>query len=325
MAFTSVLIANRGEIAIRIARALAGLGLRSVAVYSEDDARSLHVRAADEAVVLPGSGARAYLDGERIIALARAAGCQAIHPGYGFLSERADFARLCAAAELTFIGPRPEALACSATRPSPRPGRRLGVPISRWRPQEASLDEARDFFEALGPGGAMMIKASAGGGGRGMRLVRDGGRARQAFARCQSEALAAFGDGDVYVERVIEPARHIEVQVLGDRAGGLVHLWERDCSLQRRHQKLIEIAPSPNLPTAMRAAPDRGVADAGPRRPNYDSLGTFEFLVRRAAGRRPVRVHGGQSRLQVEHTVTEEVTGVDLVRAQIEVPRGSNT
>ena len=322
MAFTSVLIANRGEIAIRIARAVAGLGLRSVVVYSEDDARSLHVRAADEAVALAGAGARAYLDGAAIIAEAQKAGCQAIHPGYGFLSESAAFARLCAGAGLTFIGPRPEALDLFGDKASARAlAARLGVPTADGGSRAASLDEARDFLESLGPNGAMMIKASAGGGGRGMRLVRASDDVAEAYARCQSEALASFGNGAVYVERLIEPARHLEVQILGDRSGGLVHLWERDCSLQRRNQKLIEIAPSPNLPQSLRM----GLIEASlklARAADYDSLGTFEFLVEGdPAADRFVFIEANP-RLQVEHTVTEEVTGVDLVRAQIEVARG---
>jgi acetyl/propionyl-CoA carboxylase alpha subunit/acetyl-CoA carboxylase carboxyltransferase component len=322
MPFSSVLIANRGEIAIRIARAVAGLGLRSVAVYSEDDARSLHVRAADEVLALTGAGARAYLDGPAIIAKARAAGCEAIHPGYGFLSESAGFARLCAEAGLTFIGPRPEALDLFGDKARARAlAARLGVPTADGGGEAASLEDARDFLEALGPNGAMMIKASAGGGGRGMRLVRAGDDVVEAFARCQSEALASFGNGAVYVERLIEPARHLEVQVLGDRAGGLTHLWERDCSLQRRHQKLVEIAPSPNLPQALRMALIEASLKLA-RAVSYDSLGTFEFLVEGdPADGRFVFIEAN-ARLQVEHTVTEEVTGVDLVRAQIEVAQG---
>ena len=322
MTFTSVLIANRGEIAIRIARALAGLGLRSVAVYSEDDTRSLHVRAADEAAALRGVGARAYLDGAAIIALAREAGCQAIHPGYGFLSETAAFARLCADAGLTFIGPRPEALDLFGDKAAARAlAARLGVPTADGGSRAAGLQETQDFLESLGPNGAMMIKASAGGGGRGMRLVRAGDDVAEAYARCRSEALASFGSDAVYVERLIEPARHLEVQVLGDRAGGLTHLWERDCSLQRRNQKLVEIAPSPNLPQALR----KDLIDAAltlARAADYDSLGTFEFLVEGDPANGRFVFIEANPRLQVEHTVTEEVTGVDLVRAQIEVAAG---
>jgi acetyl/propionyl-CoA carboxylase alpha subunit len=319
MGFGAILIANRGEIAIRIARAAAGLGLRSVAVFSEDDARALHVRVADAGVPLAGTGAKAYLDGAEVIAAAQAAGCDAIHPGYGFLSESAAFARACQAAGLTFIGPKPEALALFGDKAQARGlAHRCGVPTAEGADAATSLDEARAFFAGLG-GRPMMIKAIAGGGGRGMRLVRDAAELDAAFERCASEAQAAFGEGGLYVERAIEPARHIEVQVLGDRAGGLVHLWDRDCSLQRRRQKLIEFAPSPNLPAAVR---DR-LIDAAltmARAAGYDSLGTFEFLVE--AGGEDVVFIEANARLQVEHTVTEAVTGVDLVQAQIQVAAG---
>jgi acetyl/propionyl-CoA carboxylase alpha subunit/acetyl-CoA carboxylase carboxyltransferase component len=319
MGLSAVLIANRGEIAIRVARAAAGLGLRSVAVFSEDDARALHRRAADDARALAGTGARAYLDGAAIIAAARASGCDAVHPGYGFLSENAAFARACQAGGLTFIGPRPEALTLFGDKARARAlARQCGVPVAEGTDAATTEDEARAFFAHL-DGQPMMIKAIAGGGGRGMRLVREASEIGAAFARCASEAEAAFGDGRLYVEQAIEPARHIEVQVLGDRSGGLVHLWDRDCSLQRRRQKLIEFAPSPNLAKPLR---DRLIeaAMSMARVADYDSLGTFEFLVG-ADGERFVFIEAN-ARLQVEHTVTEEVTGVDLVRAQIEVAAG---
>lgn len=319
MGLNAILIANRGEIAIRIARAAAGLGLRSVAVYSSDDARALHVRSADAALALGGTGARAYLDGEAIIAAALAAGCDAIHPGYGFLSESAVFARACQASGLIFVGPSPDALALFGDKASARAlARRCDVPVADGTETPTSLERAQAFFAGLG-GGAMMIKAIAGGGGRGMRLVREADEVEPAFSRCASEALAAFGDGGLYVERIIEPARHIEIQVLADRQGGLIHLWDRDCSLQRRHQKLIEIAPSPNLSHGLRAR----LIDASlrlARAAEYDSLGTFEFLVE-TEQERFVFIEAN-ARLQVEHTITEEVTGVDLVRAQIEVAAG---
>jgi acetyl/propionyl-CoA carboxylase alpha subunit/acetyl-CoA carboxylase carboxyltransferase component len=319
MGFNAVLIANRGEIAVRIARALAGLGLRSAAAYAEDDARSLHVRAADAAVALAGAGARAYLDGPAIVRAAREAGCDAVHPGYGFLSEQAGFARLCAENGLTFIGPRPEALSLFGDKARARAlARDAGVPVADGTSEDTSLEEARAFFAALG-GGAMMIKASAGGGGRGMRLVRSVDELDEAYVRCRSEAKAAFGEAAVYVERVIAPARHIEIQVLGDAAGALVSLGERDCSLQRRRQKLIEIAPAPRLSDGMRRRLE-AAALALARAAGYDSLGTFEFLVE-AEGDGFVFLEAN-ARLQVEHTVTEEVMGVDLVQAQIEVAQG---
>ena len=322
MGFSAVLIANRGEIAVRIARAAAALRLRSVAVFSEDDARSLHIRAADESLALAGVGARAYLDGGQIVRLAREAGCEAIHPGYGFLSESATFARQCAEAGLTFIGPNPEVLEMFGDKAKARGlARRCGVPIAAGSEAATSLDDARAFLAGLGPHGAMMIKAIAGGGGRGMRLVRAGEDVEAAYQRCASEAQASFGDPSVYVEQAIETARHIEVQVLGDQAGGLVHLWDRDCSLQRRHQKLVEIAPSPCLSDGLRGKLiDAALTMAASAR--YDSLGTFEFLVDAGAKDERFIFIEANARLQVEHTVTEEVTGVDLVRAQIEVAAG---
>jgi acetyl/propionyl-CoA carboxylase alpha subunit len=322
MSFDRLLIANRGEIAIRLARAAAGLGLTSVAVYSEDDAASLHVRAADDAFALKGVGARAYLDGAAIIAAAKTAGCQAIHPGYGFLSENAGFARACAEAGLRFIGPHPDALDLFGDKAQARAlAARLGVPVAEGGAAPVSLEAALAFLDGLGPKGAMMIKAVAGGGGRGMRLVRAGEDVAGAYARCGSEAMAAFGDDAVYVERYIERARHIEVQVIGDGAGGLTHLWERDCSLQRRNQKLVEIAPAPFLPPALRDALIEASLTLA-RAADYDSLGTFEFLVDGDPAEGRFVFIEANARLQVEHTVTEEVTGVDLVQAQIRIARG---
>ena len=320
MGFDAVLIANRGEIAVRIARAVAGRGLKSAAVYSEDDARSLHTRACDQAVALKGAGAKAYLDGEAIVRAALEAGCQAIHPGYGFLSEQAGFARLCAENGLTFIGPRPDALALFGDKAQARAlALGCGVPVAEGTAGATGLEDAKAFFAGLGAGAAMMIKASAGGGGRGMRLVRSEGELEESYVRCRSEAQAAFGDGAVYVERVIDQARHIEVQVLGDAGGALVCLGDRDCSLQRRRQKLIEIAPSPNLSRAMREKLYAAALNLS-RAANYESLGTFEFLVETL--REGFVFIEANARLQVEHTVTEEVIGVDLVQAQIEVARG---
>lgn len=324
MGFKSVLIANRGEIAIRIARAVAGLGLKSAAVYSQDDASALHARMADQAIPLNGAGARAYLDGAALIEAALTAGCDAVHPGYGFLSENAGFARACAKHGLTFIGPHPEALALFGDKARARALAAVnGVPVARGTQAATSLEEAKAFFAGLGSEPAMMIKALAGGGGRGMRMVRQAGEIDEAYARCVSEATAAFGDGAVYVEALIETARHIEVQVLGDRQGGLTHFWDRDCSLQRRHQKLIEIAPSPFLSDTLR---DR-LAEAAltlARAARYDSLGTFEFLVDAGSGDETFVFMEANPRLQVEHTVTEEVCGVDLVRAQIQVAQGDS-
>ncbi|HEV3430280.1 MAG TPA: carboxyl transferase domain-containing protein [Paraburkholderia sp.] len=313
----TVLIANRGEIAIRIARAVAEAGLRSVAVYAEDDARALHVRRADLAVPLAGRGAAAYLDVDALIDAARAHGCDAVHPGYGFLSERADFAQRCADAGLRFIGPSPEVLRTFGDKARARElAARCGVPLAAGTNHATTLAQARAF---LAEHGAIMVKALAGGGGRGMRAVRDAASLDDAFTRCESEARAAFGDGALYVERLIGRARHIEVQIIGDGAQ-VSHLWERDCSLQRRHQKVIEIAPAPGLNATLR----RAIIDAAltlARAVNYRGIGTFEFLVDTARG--DFVFMEANPRVQVEHCVTEAATGVDLVRAQLSLAQGA--
>lgn len=326
MTFKKLLIANRGEIAIRIARAAADLGLPTVAIHSEDDATSLHVRVADAAHQLLGVGAAAYLSIEGVIAAAQASGCDAIHPGYGFLAERADFARACAAAGIRFVGPSPEHLDLFGDKARAREAAvAANVPVIRGLDHAITLDEARAFFAALGPDGAMIIKAVAGGGGRGTRAVMKESEIEPAFKRCQSEAKAAFGREDVYVEEFIPRARHIEIQILGDGTGAVAHLGERECSVQRRFQKVVEIAPAPNLDDAMRqaiiAAATRFAASVG-----YGNLGTFEFLVDATgrAGVQPFIFIEANARLQVEHTVTEEVTGIDLVQTQIRLARGAS-
>ena len=242
-----LLVANRGEIAIRIFRAAAELGLETVAVYPADDAASLHTRKADAARQLPGRGVAAYLDGDAIIAIARETGAGAIHPGYGFLSENADFARRCAKAGVTFVGPSPDTLARFGDKHAARKlAAELGVPTLPGTAAPTTVAEARAFLRRLGPDGAVMVKAVAGGGGRGMRPVLSESALEEAFARCRSEAQSGFGNGDLFVERLIRTARHIEVQVIGD-GRAVSHLWERDCSLQRRRQKVVEIAPAPGL------------------------------------------------------------------------------
>ncbi|HLN08323.1 MAG TPA: carboxyl transferase domain-containing protein [Xanthobacteraceae bacterium] len=320
-----VLIANRGEVAIRVVRACVELGVRSIAVHGADDADCLHVAKADSAVALPGHGAAAYLDAGAIVAAARAAGCDAVHPGYGFLSESAELAERCAAAGMAFVGPSPEALRLFGDKTAARAlAQRCGVPVAAGTAGPTSLADVRAFFAALGPGGAMMIKALAGGGGRGMRAVRDAAQLEESYRRCGSEALAAFGVADVYVEELVGRARHIEVQVAGDSRGNLIHLFERECSLQRRHQKFLEIAPSPWLePTLRRELTDaalRLVEAAG-----YTGIGTVEFLVETttdgATTGRFVFIEMNP-RLQVEHTVTEEVLGVDLVAMQLRLAAG---
>jgi acetyl/propionyl-CoA carboxylase alpha subunit/acetyl-CoA carboxylase carboxyltransferase component len=321
---STLLIANRGEIAVRIARTAADIGIGTVGVYSDDDAASLHTRTCDRAVALGAAGARAYLDAGRLVAAAVDAGADAVHPGYGFLSEQAAFARACADAGLTFVGPRPELLDLFGDKVRARAEAvAAGLPVLRGSDGPVDADGARAFLAALGPGGAMVLKAAAGGGGRGMRVVRAGDDVAAALARCVSEATAAFGDGTIYAEQYLARARHIEVQVLGDGTGAVAHLGERDCSVQRRHQKLLEIAPAPGLPDGLR----RRIVDAAlrlARAVRYDNIGTFEFLVDASAPGEdgPFAFIEANARLQVEHTVTEAVTGADIVALQLELARG---
>ena len=325
MPFQKLLIANRGEIAIRIARAAGETGLATVAIYPADDALSLHVRAADAAHEIPGRGARAYLDIEAVVGAAKATGCDALHPGYGFLSENALLARRCAEEGITFVGPSPEALDLFGDKAKAKAlAKETGVPIIEGTGGPTTLEQAREFFASLGAGGAVMVKAIAGGGGRGMRIVDDGAKLEEAYARCQSEARAAFGSDGVYVERLIRNARHIEVQIIGDHHGAISHLWERECTIQRRNQKLIEVAPSPSLSNSLRTR----IIDAAKELASaakYDNLGTFEFLVDGDArgDAAAFAFIEANPRLQVEHTVTEEVLGVDLVQAQLAVAGGA--
>jgi len=320
--FASLLVANRGEIAIRVLRAAAELGLRTVAVYSEDDAQSLHTRRADEALPLRGAGPAAYLDGAQLVALAQQAGCRALHPGYGFLSENAAFARRCAEAGLVFVGPSPQLLELFGDKLQARAlAESCGVPLLPAA-AAASLSEARAFVEAQG--GQAMLKAVAGGGGRGMRIIRTADELEVAWKRCAAEAQAGFGSGALFLEKWLPRARHIEVQIAGDGDGDISHFHERECSVQRRHQKLIEIAPSPALPAGLRER----LVDAAlrmARAAHYNSLGTFEFLLDADSVRSGEPFFAfieANPRLQVEHTVTEAVTGVDLVKAQLQLAAG---
>lgn len=321
MAITSLLIANRGEIAIRIARAAQDIGIRTVAIYTKDDEASLHARRADAAIALPGSGAAGYLEIDAVVAAAAEAGCDAVHPGYGFLAERADFAEACAAAGLTFVGPTPAHLALFGDKAEARAAAiAADVPVTRGIDRTVTLQEAEAFLADAGA--PIMLKAIAGGGGRGSRAVMSAGDLAEAFARCQSEATAAFGRGDLYVEAFMPRARHIEVQIFGDGQGGVVHFGERECSVQRRYQKLIEIAPAPHLDPSLRDQ----IIDAALRlakKAKYLSLGTFEFLVDASgASDQPFVFIEANARLQVEHTVTEEVWGVDLVQLQLRLAGG---
>jgi acetyl/propionyl-CoA carboxylase alpha subunit len=323
MSFNSILIANRGEIAVRIARAAAELGIRTVAVYSDDDAASAHVRAAGSAQPLGASGPAAYLDIARVVAAAKAAHCEAVHPGYGFLSENAEFAKACESFGLTFLGPSPNVLSIFGDKARARAlAERFGVPVLAGTQGPATLAQTRDFFRKVN--GPIIIKAIAGGGGRGMRIVTREDEIGAAYARCQSEAKASFGNDQVYAEQLMPGARHIEVQVAGDGKSAS-HIWERDCTLQRRHQKIVEIAPAPGLDPALR----RQLCDAAvwlADDVNLTGLATFEFLVNPNPAR---HAHAfafieANPRLQVEHTVTEEVTGIDLVGVQIALARGKS-
>lgn len=324
MRIQTLLIANRGEIAVRIARAATELGIRTIGVFSEDDGQSLHIRKVDEARPLHGKGAAAYLDTAQVLSVARETNCDAIHPGYGFLSENAHFARRCAEEGLVFVGPQTEVLEIFGDKARARAlAEEHAIPVLPGISRPVSLDEARTFLSSLGAEGAIMLKAIAGGGGRGMRAVYLSEELDEAYARCQSEARAAFGEAGVYVEQLIRPARHIEVQIVGDGQGAITHLWERDCTLQRRHQKLVEIAPAPGLPTWLR---ERLIEAAllMARAVQYANLGTFEFLIDAAQSEDNMRFFfiEANPRLQVEHTVTEELTGVDLVKTQLRLAEG---
>ncbi|MBL8357577.1 MAG: ATP-grasp domain-containing protein [Delftia acidovorans] len=313
-----VLIANRGEIAVRIARTAADLGIKTVAVYSSDDAASMHRQASDSARALGVEGAKVYLDIEHLLEIARQEDCDAIHPGYGFLSENATFATACHEAGICFIGPSVQALETFGDKSRARAlALREQVPVAQGTQGATTLEQATEFMQQLG--GPIMLKAVAGGGGRGMRAVMRPDELASAYRRCSSEALTAFGKGDVYVEQLITGARHIEVQIVGDGSGAVQHLFERDCTLQRRHQKLLEIAPSPFIGAELR---ERLTSDACRLAAslNYRGLGTVEFLVDGDSGR--YIFIECNPRLQVEHTVTEAITGLDLVALQFALAQG---
>ena len=319
-----VLISNRGEIAIRIAKAASGLGMESVAVYARTDALGLHTTFTTESVEIPATtpgGVDAYLNAEALIRAAKEAGCDCLHPGYGFLSENAAFATSCAAQGLTFVGPSPDVLSLFGDKARARAfAQEHGVPVVPGSSGcVASSEEAAAVASTLGY--PVMLKASAGGGGRGMRLIERPEALAEAFERCSSEASAAFGDGTLYVEKAVLRPRHIEVQILGDAQGNIVHLYERDCSVQQRNQKVVEIAPAPNLDDALR---ERILADALKlaRASGYVNAGTVEFLVSPESGEH--FFIECNPRIQVEHTVTEQVTGLDLVEAQFRLAAGKS-
>jgi acetyl-CoA carboxylase biotin carboxylase subunit len=314
-----ILIANRGEIALRIICACKELGIRTVAVYSEPDRNSLHVRFADEAVCIgPAKSARSYLDIPSIISAAEITDAEAIHPGYGFLSENAGFAEVCEVSGLKFIGPRPDVIRLMGVKERARAFmREAGVPILAGSP--GILKTAEEALEVAGEiGYPVIVKASAGGGGRGMRIVNEASELTQSFNSAQQEAGAAFGCADVYVEKYVRAPRHIEFQVLADERGRVEILGERECSIQRRHQKLLEESPSPvmrpELRQSMAATLKAALAGAG-----YTNAGTVEFLMDEEGRLYFMEVN---ARIQVEHPVTEFVTGIDLVKSQIRIAAG---
>src|SRR5687768_4516364 len=318
--FKKVLIANRGEIALRVIRACRELGVQTVAVYSEADRESLHVRFADDDVCIGPAPARdSYLKIPRLIAAAEITGADAIHPGYGFLAENAEFAETCRASNITFIGPTPEQIRVMGDKAAARKAMtEVGVPIVPGTPGPVEdPDEALAFAREIGF--PVIIKAAAGGGGKGMRVAKDQDDFARSFQLARSEALSAFGNGDVYVEKYLTRPRHIEFQILGDSHGNVIHLGERDCSVQRRHQKLIEEAPSPAMTPDLR---ERMGADAvrGAKAIDYVGAGTIEMLLDEDGSYFFMEMN---TRIQVEHPVTEMLTGVDLVKEQIRVAAGA--
>ncbi len=317
--FKKILIANRGEIALRVIRAARELGIETVAVFSEADRESLHVRFADDDVCIgPPPSRESYLKISRIIAAAEISGADAIHPGYGFLSENAEFAEICAKSKLTFIGPTPTQIRLMGDKATARRTMAdVGVPVVPGTPGPVeTVEEAIEF--AREAGFPVIIQAAAGGGGKGMRVARDEDEFAKSFTTAKTEAMAAFGNGEVYVEKYLDRPRHIEFQILGDAQGNVIHLGERDCSIQRRHQKLIEEAPSPAMTPALREKMGEA-AVRGAKAIKYVGAGTVEMLLDADGSFFFMEMN---TRIQVEHPVTEMLTGVDLVKEQIRVAAG---
>ncbi len=317
--FNKILIANRGEIALRVICACKDLGIRTVAVYSEADRHSLHTRFADEAICIgPAKSSRSYLDIPAVISAAEITNADAVHPGYGFLSENADFAEVCETSGLTFIGPPPSVIRRMGLKQVARAAmEESGVPILPGsKGILSSPEEAMEIAERIGY--PVMLKASAGGGGRGMRMVRAADELQHAMAQAQAEAAAAFSSGDLYMEKLVECPRHLECQVLGDQHGDVRVLGERECSIQRRHQKLIEEAPSTAMTPELRER-IAGSLTVALKEIGYVNAGTVEFLMDQAGQLHFIEVN---ARIQVEHPVTEMVTGVDLVKSQILIAAG---
>lgn len=321
MPVSRVLVANRGEIAVRVIRACQALGIETVVAVSAADRDSLPARLADRAVCIgPPPPNRSYLRVEALVAAAQGTGCDALHPGYGFLAEAPSLAAACAEHGITFIGPRAESIQQMGNKLAARAlAQQCGVPIAAGSPQARTVDEAEAAAEAVGY--PVIVKAAAGGGGRGIKVVPDATALREVFEVAAAEARAAFGDDALYLERYVTRARHIEVQVLGDRHGRVVHLGERDCSLQRRYQKVVEEAPAEFVTPAARAAMQQAAVTLAARI-GYESAGTVEFLYDR--DRETFYFLEMNTRIQVEHPVTELVTGVDLVQAQLRIARGES-
>jgi len=317
--FKKILIANRGEIALRIIRTCKEMGIKTVAVYSTADEDSLHVKFADEAVCIgPPSGKESYLKVQSILAAAEITNAEAIHPGYGFLAENAEFSRICGEHEIKFIGPSPEMIQKMGDKATAKATMiASNVPVVPG--SDGVIDNYEDALEvAKSTGYPLIIKASAGGGGRGMRVVESEEKFKQSFDTCRNEALTVFGNADVYIEKFVLKPRHIEIQILGDQHGNVIHLGERECSLQRRHQKLLEEAPSPVMTEELRERMGTAAVKAG-KAINYEGAGTIEFLVDKDHNFYFMEMN---TRIQVEHPVTEEITYVDLVKEQIRVAYG---
>jgi acetyl-CoA carboxylase biotin carboxylase subunit len=318
--FKKVLVANRGEIAVRIIRACRELGIETVAVFSEADRHALHVRYADEAYLLgPAPSRESYLRMDKILAIAKKSGADAIHPGYGFLAEREDFSAACEEMGIAFIGPKPSAIAAMGDKMTARNTvMAAGVPVVPGTEGEGALSDEELLAVAPQIGFPLLIKATAGGGGKGMREVKSLEEMPTLLQSARREAESAFGDGNVYLEKLVEGARHIEIQILADAHGNVIHLGERECSLQRRHQKLLEEAPSPELDDELRARMG-AVAVKAAQAVNYINAGTIEFLLDKEHNFYFLEMN---TRLQVEHPVTEMVTGIDIVKEQIRIARG---
>ncbi len=320
--FKKVLIANRGEIALRIIRACKELGIATVAVYSQADSQSLHVSLADEAYCIgPAQSSKSYLHIPAIISVALTSGADAIHPGYGFMAERADFVDICSEHNIKFIGPSSEAMRAMGDKASARATMIASrVPVTPGTGLVETVEQVREFANKVGF--PVIIKATAGGGGKGMRIVREEYELEDAFNLCRNEAKNAFGNPEVYVEKYLENPRHIEVQILADSFGNVVHLGERDCSIQRRHQKLLEEAPSPAISEEIRKAMGQAAVNAA-KAINYEGAGTIEFLLDETDPKnKKWYFMEMNTRVQVEHCVSEMISGVDIVKEQIRVAAG---